>query len=312
MKCVVCNDAQKQFSPTDGDSTRVVCLRCGEYTVSGFAEPRLTTNEYDESRWKISAWLRDNSGVLLNEDNLVQAVNSRVPSMRERAERVLRWLYKNSAMTLGHTYSMPVIASESQFKCLVPISWSRSETEVCRLIDTYLAGHRGFIRFPSTSKQDFQLTPAAFDYLESGGDQSDSPIGFCAMWFDPSISEVWLQAIQPAIEDAGWEPQRVDGVEHAGKIDDEIVAGIRRSRFLVADFTGQRGGVYFEAGLAQGLGKPVIWTCREDQIAQLHFDIRQYNCVTWMNEDLPDFRKRLCTRIEAVLGRGPRANAVNG
>jgi len=35
-------------------------------------------------------------------------------------------------------------------------------------------------------------------------------------------------------------------------------------RFIVADFTGQRGGVYFEAGYALGLRKPVIWTCKRD------------------------------------------------
>ena len=41
------------------------------------------------------------------------------------------------------------------------------------------------------------------------------------------------------------------------KIDDEIVAEIRRSKFIIADFShgsdGARGGVYFEAGFAHGL-----------------------------------------------------------
>jgi hypothetical protein len=44
---------------------------------------------------------------------------------------------------------------------------------------------------------------------------------------------------------------------HLNKVDDEIIAEIRRSRFLVADFTCEpgkvRGGVYFEAGFAMGL-----------------------------------------------------------
>lgn len=42
--------------------------------------------------------------------------------------------------------------------------------------------------------------------------------------------------------------------EHSNKIDDEIIGEIRRSAFIVADFTGHRGGVYFEAGFAMGLG----------------------------------------------------------
>ncbi|MFC1886373.1 hypothetical protein ACFLZM_04890, partial [Thermodesulfobacteriota bacterium] len=66
-----------------------------------------------------------------------------------------------------------------------------------------------------------------------------------------------------------------------GKIDDEIIAQIRRSRFIVADFTGHRGGVYYEAGFAKGLGLEVIWTCNKNDIDKLHFDIRQYNCIDW-------------------------------
>ena len=33
---------------------------------------------------------------------------------------------------------------------------------------------------------------------------------------------------------------------------------------MVCDLTGYRGGVYFEAGFASGLGLPVIYTCRKD------------------------------------------------
>ena len=36
--------------------------------------------------------------------------------------------------------------------------------------------------------------------------------------------------------------------EHINRIGDEIISQIRRSKFLIADFTGHRGGVYFEAG----------------------------------------------------------------
>jgi hypothetical protein len=60
--------------------------------------------------------------------------------------------------------------------------------------------------------------------------------------------------------------------EHINKMGDEIISQIRRSKFLIADFTGHRGKVYFEAGLAMGL--PVFWTCRRDDLDKLHFDMR--------------------------------------
>jgi hypothetical protein len=95
-------------------------------------------------------------------------------------------------------------------------------------------------------------------------------------------------------------PHRVDQREH----NDKIIAQIRKSRFVVADFTGYRGGVYYEVGFAKGLGFEMIWTCRENEIENLHFDIRQYNCIGWSQDELSNFQKRLSNRIESVLGRG--------
>jgi len=71
-------------------------------------------------------------------------------------------------------------------------------------------------------------------------------------------------------------PQDTNRLEHNEKIDDLIVAEIRKSGLVVADFTGDRGGVYFEAGYARGLGLPVIWPCRKDWLEKLHFDTEHY------------------------------------
>ena len=66
-----------------------------------------------------------------------------------------------------------------------------------------------------------------------------------------------------------------------------------------------RGGVYFEAGFALGLGLQVIWVCRQDQVELMHFDTRQYNHIAWSDPD--DLYKRLKNRIVALLGVGPLA-----
>jgi hypothetical protein len=110
--------------------------------------------------------------------------------------------------------------------------------------------------------------------------------------------------IEPATRAAGYEPLRIDSKQHNGKIDDEIMASIRASRFVVSDFTGNRGGVYYEAGFAHGLGLPVIFMCREGD--ELHFDIRQYNCIFWKPENFEDAQSQLKNRILATLGQGPK------
>ena len=68
---------------------------------------------------------------------------------------------------------------------------------------------------------------------------------------------------------------------------------------MVADFTGQRAGVYYEAGFATGLGRPVIWCCRKDEIDKLHFDTNHKNHIDW--ETPEELRDRLYRRIRATI-----------
>ena len=143
----------------------------------------------------------------------------------------------------------------------------------------------------------------------------DSSQAFVAMWFDESMDDVYQNGIEPGIRDAGYNPLPINKKEHINKIDDEIIAEIRRSRFVVADFThgdtGARGGVYYEAGFAHGLNIPVIFTCREDILMDIHFDTRQYNHIAWDSGKLEEFRKELADRISAVIGDGPNKNKNN-
>ena len=122
---------------------------------------------------------------------------------------------------------------------------------------------------------------------------------FVAMWFDPQMDAAWKEGFLPALTQTGFKPIRSDLIQHNDRIDDRIIAEIRRSGLLVADFTGNRGGVYFEAGFALGLGRNVIWTCRADSIEKVHFDTRQYSHILW--SDTSELRDKLVSRIEATI-----------
>lgn len=65
------------------------------------------------------------------------------------------------------------------------------------------------------------------------------------------------------------------------KIDDRILAEIRRARFVVADFSGASASVCYEAGFADGLGIPVIPCVREGEETKLSFDTRQVTHIVW-------------------------------
>ena len=153
-----------------------------------------------------------------------------------------------------------------------------------------------------------------YGVVETLAKQRSVSQAFVAMWFDDETKDTYEAGISKAIIDTGYKDYRVDkDIVHSsdvGKIDDTIIAEIRRSRFLVADFThgekGIRGSVYYEAGFAHGLGIPVIYSCRQDQIEKLHFDTRQYYHIAWTTPE--ELQEALEKRILAMVGEGPLKN----
>ena len=130
-----------------------------------------------------------------------------------------------------------------------------------------------------------------------------SKICFVAMSFDqdPSIYTLYLEGIKPAIEATGFESFRVDEYhpDSDQTINDAIIAGIKRSRFCIADFTQHKKGVYFEAGYALGRGMKVIYTCRNDEFKDSHFDTNHYPHILY---DTPEeLRAKLINKIEAWI-----------
>ncbi len=137
---------------------------------------------------------------------------------------------------------------------------------------------------------------------------------FVAMWFATEMNDVYEHAIKPAIEDKSnydYIAIQVGKKEHNNDITDEIIAGIRECSFMIADMTGYRGGVYFEAGFAKGLGKQVIFTCRQDWFSgetdkdgkvikeKVHFDIDHQNIIVWETKE--ELKKRIVDRIRATI-----------
>jgi hypothetical protein len=188
-------------------------------------------------------------------------------------------------------------------------AWSESlNGEEVRFLVNLLTEEGWIVHQLHSGGFDVRVLAGGYIHLDNVAAQFSASVqGFVAMWFDDSMSSVYLEGMSPGIEDAGYSPMRIDRKHHNNKIDDEIIAEIRRSRFLVADFThgdaGARGGVYYEAGFAHGLSIPVIFTIRADMLTHAHFDTRQYSHILW--KDATDLRKQLADRISATIGDGP-------
>ena len=255
--------------------------------------------------------------------NLGYYKNRRRLRVAERADRLLTYLVEE-AYELGHVIAftdLPADVAEflsggdgtlkhtmSHDVNLRAYAWTESNDwdAVGALLD-FLEQHLMIARTESIHRQQgwhiYTVTVNGYARVEEIQSIVASRQAFVAMWFDSNMDEVYENGIQPAIEATGFSAKVINRDPTVEKIDDAIIAEIRRSKFIVADFThgddGARGGVYFEAGFAMGLGIPVICTCRGDMITKVHFDTRQYNHIVW--NDLDELRRRLEERIRARI-----------
>ena len=196
--------------------------------------------------------------------------------------------------------NLPELAEELE---LLGVTYSQTSDEAMQLIHILLDD--GYLKWGTTSGRDGHLTPKGLLAAEALGASGSGSQGFVAMSFDPSLREVWTNGFHPGIFKAGYDPVR-NNKDYVGAITDEMIAEIRRSRLVVADYTRQSNNVYFEAGLALGLGLTVIQTCHADEIGRLQFDIRHLNTLEW--QSAADLVVGLNKRIRAVIGAGPKAD----
>jgi hypothetical protein len=326
-KCYICH------APSFVDSGQisrysVECSRCGNYNISSRAAKIIPGRNLTEvQRANISGFVSENQYIFIKEEDLEFLESLRTPNLPEKAIKLMRRISREFP-TFGEEFminywALPNVLqrieanagnefpADSAFdkQCRdslywLAAAWAKNHQEFVFIFQKYLHESTGLLGGARVNGWN-TITPKGWNFLENlTTPSSNSSTAFVAMWFDESVHPAWLHAISPAIDEAGYRPIRIDKVEHNNRIDDEIVAAIRACKFIVADFTGQRGGVYFEAGLAQGLGKQVIWLCRKDELDKVHFDTRQYNFIRWQADNLPQLKADLKNRIEATIGKG--------
>jgi hypothetical protein len=308
--CKIC-DQQCEYVPDDS-FPEWHCPGCGwfDYDKSlGWLDLKTLDNKV-----RMAGWTREQNAAGISPVRITQEVARSVirrplPRLRERADKVLSVIaqkYPNFEVLQGFTAFFEDREIQGR-------SYSKNAEEVRPLIHILI--NDGYLYAPINNMSN-RATSAALTVKgmmaaeELGIAASNSALGFVAMSFAPSLRTAWTTGFEPAIRAAGYIPLRIDEKEFLGGITDQIMAEIRRSRFVVADYTGQKNGVYFEAGFALGLPLPVIPTCRADETDKLHFDIKHLNTLVWKNPpELADF---LAKRIRAVIGLGPNAKETAG
>ncbi len=306
--CVLCMRIDKVASSVRKPGTSLVkCETCGRYEVDDadldlqvFEDPQLRPLLY-----RFSAITKaSQTPVLLDKkrrDDLLAGV-PRDKSVQEKIELLVRWVAKSST-EIGE-------GVQTVFQRDYPVAWCKSADEWSHLLK-YLRT-AGLLEIDSLNNPQCTatLTIRGWQWLDERPKATGSK-AFIAMAFDPALDDV-KAAIHRAIESAGYEPLRVDDDHYSGGVMDRIITQIRDSKFIVADFTKNKGGVYYEAGVAFGLGIDVVNVCereclKEESKDRLHFDVRHQVFIPWIKDQLDKFSVDLANHIVALHGRGPRS-----
>jgi len=133
---------------------------------------------------------------------------------------------------------------------------------------------------------------------------SEGPIAFMAMPFgDPLLDRMFVSCFKPAIAETGFDLRRIIDNVPAGLIDDRLRVEIRKSRFMVCELTNKNAGAYWEGGFAEGLGRPVIYSCKKSyfQSQGTHFDTNHCHTILWDELNLSGAAEQLKATIRASL-----------
>ena len=304
-RCVLCDNSANVSQVPGYAQLRVASPRCGQYRITsslyGWFRGPSSDNALSPSQQRDRALLpflsahtkqmsAQSAEAYIEDDNWrALAEAHRGTTVSTKLRRILGYMGERSTH-LGSIVDM------------VPNDFLLFDVIETNEMDHLLAAlsRQGLIGAASSSHC-VQLTVEGWDRLEQGeGGHGVGGRCFVAMSFDRSLMPIWQDGMYAALKlDCGLDPIRIDQIPHNEKICDRLLAEIRSSQFLVADFTQHRGGVYFEAGFAMGLGRPVIWTCRKDDLQNAHFDTRQFNHICW--SEAADLREQLRDRVRATI-----------
>ncbi len=274
---------------TFGDTIEYQCHNCGVFRLSGTAAAIVANAGYAPmERAKLSYGLRRMGGNALLTSHSLESIiqDTKLPDASSLQDNLLRYMHSELA---GPGESMELWAPAMR-------GWlgALSSASVRWVIDQALASDliMGMAVRPAGGDDEFRLLNATLtikgwarveELLRSA---NGSRKGFMAMKFgDHQLDAVFREHFKPAVLQAGFDLMRLDDEPRAGLIDDRLRIEIRTSRFMVADLSHTNAGAYWEAGFAEGLGRPVIYTCRKDVFdnpaTKPHFDTNHYLTVVW-------------------------------
>jgi hypothetical protein len=315
-QCYICKkqaNIQQKGRQFDNDLYSVDCQICGNYLISREASLSLSTDIPNDNIYILSAVTRlaSERGLPLRilTNNLKELVDTApVPDgPLEMVDQIL--LYVSQKIK---RYNELVEFKQNDY----PICFARSGDEFIFLCNK--ACDLGYIKHINNQ---YRIELKGWQRVtELNKLKPDSRHVFVAMWFDGKTIKL-REAIKSGIKASGYIPIIADESDYTGNIMDFVLGSIKQSKFVVADFTcepekphdeenennlikgGVRGGVYYEAGFAKGLGLGVIHLCKDDTESKkrLHFDVEQEYTIFWTDKEVENITVRKIEERESNI-----------
>lgn len=307
--CPVCESelTDSKKSPSGRDVIIFTCPMCGEFTLSGtlVADLPSTKRRKKDANIKISHAIRLmqslNKGAELYTNTVDEILEKPLPKPREQADIFIRWL-ANANDKPGELVWVEPATHMTIMGAKTPEGF---ELVLYHLFDTdILIGNRAEA-MGSPGRAHVALSIEGWEYfeeLEKG--EGSYRKAFMAMKFgDADLDKILKDIFKPAAKQAGFDLMKLEDEPIAGLIDDRLRVEIQSSDFIIADLTHDNLGAYWEAGYAEGLHKPVIYTCEKEKFEteKTHFDTNHHLTIIWDKNNPAEAGERLKATIRATL-----------
>jgi len=309
-KCPFCKtDAIVGENTDTGQLAYTDCL-CGKYCID--MNPRDDASydaslKTDEDKILFSGYLRNNQSSQKDNQPITitdEFVREELPgildyckekTLDEKISKIKSYIYQKTASIGQHV--------QLEVEKLYTFFYLKTHSELVAILK-YLQESNILHKTPVDTNTivNVILTIEGFSKIESTQkNYLQSKKVFIACEFDTGYQDKLVKTIKAACAACGFDAKLVSDERHDKDITHKIIADLKQSRFIIADFTDQNNGVYYEAGYAMGMSKKVIRLVNEKQIKKLHFDTRQFSHIPWKDGKWKELEDDLINQIKVTV-----------
>jgi hypothetical protein len=301
--CTVCGSEANVLHREFGVGEIVDCARCGDFRVDHFTADEIGLPFQGEKELALASYnIRKLQGVgrpYLDMKFFTQLSTQSLPSPAEASDNLLLNFAEQAegrpGAQVGYTRDDLRLLGEVGAVDINDLDWHFEHLDSARLIKVLSMGQTIVCQITANGWRRVEEIKRA---------HVSSQFAFFARKFENhDLDIVFYQCLVPSVKETGFELRTV--TQKGGLIDAIMEDEIRRCRFLIADLSDKNAGAYWEAGFAEGLGKPVIYICEatdsDGRPRETHFDTSHRHTVKWDKTQMEKTARELKAVIRNTL-----------